>query len=113
MNVRRTSRQEGEPREAIRGGRGRARWIEVLGPGEMRGVRAMALHELESGATIGEHLHTDSEEVYLVLAGEGVGLQDGERFPVGPGDAWVCRAGHSHGLEVAAHAPLRLLALLT
>lgn len=111
--ITRSSERPFEWREAIRGGHGRARWEEVLAAGEMNGVRAMALLRLEPGASIGEHQHTDTEEVYLVLEGEGVGLLDGERFPVGPGDAWVCRSGHTHGLEVAPGAPLRLLAVLT
>ena len=108
-----TSTSPGEIREAIRGGHGRARWVEVLGPGEMTGVRATALLTLDPGASIGEHRHTDTEELYLVLDGTGIGVLDEERFPVGPGDAWVCRSGQSHGLEVEADAPLRLLALLT
>ena len=111
--LKRTSTQPGEIREAIRGGRGRARWVEVLGPGDMNGVRATALLTLEPGASIGEHQHPDTEELYLVLEGVGTGVLDGERFPVGPGDAWVCRSGQSHGLEVGVDAPLRLLALLT
>jgi quercetin dioxygenase-like cupin family protein len=111
--LKRTSTDPGEIREAIRGGHGRARWIEVLGPGEMAGVRATALLTLEPGASIGEHQHTDTQELYLVLEGTGIGVLDQERFTVGPGDAWVCRSGQSHGLEVGADAPLRLLALLT
>ncbi|MCU0292171.1 MAG: cupin domain-containing protein [Thermoanaerobaculaceae bacterium] len=111
--LKRTSTDPGELREAIRGGRGRAHWVEVLAPGEMTGVRATALLTLEPGASIGEHQHTDTQELYLVLEGTGIGVLDHERFAVGPGDAWVCRAGQSHGLEVAAGAPLRLLALLT
>lgn len=111
--IKRSCERSCEWREAIRGGHGRAHWEEVLAAGEMNGVRAMAMLRLEPGASIGEHQHTDTEEVYLILEGEGVGLLDGARFPVGPGDAWVCRAGHTHGLEVAAAAPVHLLALLT
>lgn len=113
MTLRRTSHQAGELREAIRGGRGRARWIEILGAGELNGVQTVAMLELEPGASIGEHQHANTEELYLVLEGVGVGVLDGERFPVGPGDAWVCRTGHTHGLEVGPDAPLRLLAVLT
>lgn len=111
--IKRSSERTTEWREAIRGGHGRAQWEEVLAAGDMSGVRAMALLRLEPGASIGEHQHADTAEVYLILEGQGVGLLDGERFPVGPGDAWVCSSGHTHGLEVAVNAPLRLLALLT
>ncbi|HNX50749.1 MAG TPA: cupin domain-containing protein [Thermoanaerobaculaceae bacterium] len=111
--LRRTASDPGEIHEAIRGGHGRALRVEVLAPGEMAGVRTAALLTLEPGTSIGEHQHTDSEELYLVLEGTGTGLLDSDRFPVGPGDAWVCRSGHSHGLEAGAGAPLRFLALLT
>lgn len=111
--IKHTANAAGEIREAIRGGVGRARWVEVLAPGEMAGIRAMALLTVEAGASIGEHLHTDTEEVYLVLDGAGTGWLDGETFAVGPGDAWVCRAGHTHGLAADPAAPLRFLAVLT
>jgi quercetin dioxygenase-like cupin family protein len=111
--IKHTATEPGEIREAIRGGTGRARWVEVLAPGEMAGIRAMALLTLDGGTSIGEHLHTDSEEVYLVLDGAGTGWLDGEPFAVGPGDAWVCRAGHTHGLAADTAAPLRFLAVLT
>lgn len=111
--LKRTASDPGEVHEAIRGGHGRARRVEVLAPGELVGVRTAALLTLEPGASIGTHRHTDSEELYLVLEGVGTGLLDSDRFPVGPGDAWVCGSGHSHGLEAGADGPLRFLALLT
>ncbi|HPW55305.1 MAG: cupin domain-containing protein [Thermoanaerobaculaceae bacterium] len=73
----------------------------------------MASLRLEPGASIGEHHHVDAAEVYLVLDGQGIGLLDGVRFPVGPGDTWGRSSGHAHGLDVGTHAPLRRLAVLT
>jgi quercetin dioxygenase-like cupin family protein len=113
MSVKNIFQTSGELRENIRGGIGSARWVEVLSPGELAGVKAMAVLTLDPGATIGEHTHTDTGELYLVLDGHGTGMLDGDRFPVGPGDAWICPPGHSHGLEVAPSARARLLALLT
>ncbi len=64
---------------------------------------------LEPGATIAEHLHEGDEELYLVLEGSGTALLDGERRAVGPGDAYLCLDGHTHGIENSADAPMRLL----
>ncbi len=100
-------------REAIRNGRGRALVSEVLAAGEMSGVAAFSHLTLEAGASIGEHRHEGTEELYVVLSGSGVGVLDGTRSPVGPGSFWVVRDGHTHGLECSPAGPLELLALLT
>jgi mannose-6-phosphate isomerase-like protein (cupin superfamily) len=100
-------------REGIRGGSGRARVQDYLSPGEMEGVITASRIILEPGATIGEHLHPDTEELYVVLEGKGTGLLDGESFPVEPGDAFLLKAGHTHGLRNDTGAPLTFFAVLT
>lgn len=100
-------------KESIRGGVGRARAVEYLAAGEMEGIAAASLLTLEPGTTIGDHLHDGTEELYLILSGEGTGSLDGERFPVRPGDLWVVRTGHRHGIENGPDRPLEFLAVLT
>ena len=111
--IKRTHELPSQARESIRGGQGRAVAVDILGADEMAGVAAMSVLTLEPGTWIGEHLHTETEEVYLVLDGQGTGSLDGESFAVGPGDAWVVRSGHTHGLRNSPDTPLRFLALLT
>lgn len=96
----------------IRGGKGSALRRDYLGPGEMAGVEFVSLLTLEPGASIGDHPHQKEEELYLVLEGEGLGRLDGESFPVGPGDAYLCKASHSHGLVNLGPKALRFLAVL-
>ena len=100
-------------REAIRNGTGRALFKEVLRADDMSGVTAMSHLSLEPGATIGEHRHEGSEELYLVMSGHGHGSLDGARAPIGPGSFWVVRDGHTHGLENTSDRPLEILAVLT
>jgi quercetin dioxygenase-like cupin family protein len=100
-------------REAIRGGSGRAWLQEMLLQDDMNGVAALSHLTLEPGATIAEHRHEGSEELYIVLSGHGVGMLDGARVTIGPGSYWVVRDGHTHGIENAPGTPLELLALLT
>lgn len=100
-------------KEAIRGGTGKALAVDYLAPDEMAGVLAASRIMLEPGASVGEHLHPETEELYLILEGKGMGFLDDESFEVGPGDAWVCKTGHTHGLANPGPAPLAFFAFLT
>jgi mannose-6-phosphate isomerase-like protein (cupin superfamily) len=100
-------------KQDIRGGTGPAQGAEYLRPGEMAGVRAAGRTVLAPGSSVGEHAHPDTEEIYLVLEGHGRGVLDGQSFPVGPGDLFLCKAGHSHGIINDSHAPLTYFGLLT
>lgn len=55
--------------------------------------------DMEPGASIGYHTHSDNEEVYFIMSGEGTYTEDGESITVKAGDIMLCRKGHSHGLE--------------
>ena len=72
-------------------------------------IRFMHDDRLEPGATIGEHVHADTEEIYFVAEGAGTLILDGERFPIGAGDVSVVRRHHAHGLMNAPDRPMRLL----
>ena len=100
-------------KEGIRGGAGKALAVDYLAPDEMAGVLMASRITLEPGASVGEHPHPETEELYLVLDGQGVGFLDGESFDVGAGDAWLCKAGHTHGLANSGPAPLAFFAVLT
>jgi len=101
-----------ERRENIRGGTGVGWARNYLGRDEMRGVAFVAEMTLEPGTEIGLHEHSRDEELYVVLEGRGTGLLDEERFAIGPGDAWLCRAGHRHGVVAQGESALRFLAVL-
>ena len=100
-------------KENIRGGTGKALSVDYLAPDEMEGILMASRIVLEPGASVGEHLHPKTEELYLVLEGRGTGYLDGEPFEVGPGDAWLCKAGHTHGLRNDPEKPLAFFAVLT
>jgi mannose-6-phosphate isomerase-like protein (cupin superfamily) len=102
-----------EAKANIRDGVGAACGVEFLKQGEMAGVLSLGRTTLEPGATIGVHAHPDTEDLYLILAGRGVGILDGERFPVAAGDLFLVRAGGSHGLINDSDGPLTFLGLLT
>ncbi len=102
-----------EPKHNIRGGTGAALGVDLLKSGEMEGVLSLGRITLEPGATIGEHEHPNTEDLYLILEGRGSGVLNGERFPVAAGDLFLIKAGGSHGLINDSEEPLTFLGLLT
>lgn len=73
------------------------------------GIRFVHDDVLEPGASIGEHEHTDDEELYLVVSGHGTMIMDGVPTPIGPGDASLVKRGHTHGLINGPDEPMRLI----
>ena len=111
--IRRSADRVEESKENIRGGKGVARGVDFLKAGEMDGVLSMGRTTLEPGSTIGEHSHPNTEDLYLILEGHGMGILNGEAFPVGPGDLFLVKAGGSHGLVNDSENPLTFLGVLT
>ena len=68
---------------------------------------------LPPGASIGEHKHTDNEDVYIIVSGKGVFTDStGKQTPVGAGDITIARPGQSHALKNIGKEPLVLLDLI-
>jgi len=111
--IRKSSDLVEEAKLNIRGGVGAARGVDLLRAGEMEGVLSLGRTTLEPGATIGEHAHPNTEDLYLILEGHGVGVLNGQHFPVGPGDLFLVKAGGSHGLINDSNGPLTFLGVLT
>ncbi len=102
-----------EPKLNIRGGIGAAKGADYLKTGDMAGVVSLSRTTLDPGSTIGEHPHPNTEDLYLILEGQGTGILDGVRVPLGPGDLFLVKAGGSHGLINDSDGPLTFLSLLT
>ena len=102
-----------DAKENIRGGHGPAQGADYLGKGEMDNVLSAGRTVLAPGSSVGEHTHPVTEELYLILEGTGQGVLDGRTFPVGPGDLYLCKAGHSHGLVNDGPTPLVFFGLMT
>jgi len=111
--IRRLSELVEEPKVNIRGGLGAGRGVDLVKSGEMAGIVSLGRITLDPGATIGEHAHPNTEDLYLILEGRGVGVLNGERFPIGPGDLFLVKAGGSHGLINDSEGPLAFIGLLT
>jgi quercetin dioxygenase-like cupin family protein len=64
---------------------------------------------LPPGSIIGYHQHLDSEEVYLILKGQGIMEVDSQKEEVFPGDVILTQKGSSHGLANHSNDALEIL----
>ena len=102
---------EGLEREPA-GGKGQMTFLTLFRPEDLEGKTGMfAAVTLEPGNTVGEHVHDTDSEVFYVMEGEAVMIEDGRRYPVSAGDIEYCPKGHSHGIENLSDRPMTFLAL--
>ena len=96
------------------GGQGRTHLVEMLDKKHADpGFQYVSDMYVEAGASVGEHLHSDDEEIYYILEGEGEILLDGMPQPVRPGDLIYTRQGHRHALRAGPSRPMRVLVVIT
>ena len=62
-----------------------------------RKLAFMHSDDMPAGVSIGEHEHTNNEEIYYLVSGRGVLTFDGVKYEMNPGDISLCGDGHSHG----------------
>ncbi len=84
-------------------------FIALQGSESDQGIRFMHDDIIEPGASIGEHLHDHSEEIYFVVEGHGTLILDGRHIPIGPGDVSLVKLGHTHGIINSEDSPMRLI----
>ena len=75
------------------------------------GARNQSLAEawLEPGQSTQRHYHARSEELYVLLEGEGGMEVDGDSSHVGPGEAVLIPPGARHQITASEGGPLRFL----
>ena len=86
-----------EPISGCHGGTGAVFCRSLLTGYPESGLAFMHHDEMAAGVSIGEHLHTDSAEIYYLFSGKGILTYDGVEYEMGPGDISLCGLGHSHG----------------
>ena len=85
--------------------------IRVLLDAELGGAANQSLAEawLEPGQETQRHYHARSEELYVLLDGEGELEVDGDRARVRPGDAILIPPGAWHQIHASSDGALRFL----
>ncbi|MCA2205415.1 cupin domain-containing protein [Streptomyces griseoincarnatus] len=84
----------------VHGAAGRTRWKCFAGRRQLHSpTEAVEWASVPPGGLSGEHRHTRTEEIYLVLRGRGEFLFNGRPHPVGPGTLALTAPGNVHGLR--------------
>ena len=80
---------------------------ELGGPRNVSVARAV----VEPGQSTHRHYHTDSDEVYYILSGEGVVTVGEKAEAVAAGDCLFIPAGQVHAARCESESPLSILCL--
>ncbi|MGW1199322.1 cupin domain-containing protein [Streptomyces sp. NPDC002536] len=84
------------------GGTGVARWKQLVNGMHLEGRwNCVEYVTLLPGASIGEHLHARTEEIYYIVTGRAVMHINGERLEVGEGDLITTPIGARHTIANA------------
>jgi mannose-6-phosphate isomerase-like protein (cupin superfamily) len=84
----------------VHGAAGRTRWKAFAGRRQLRSpVEAVEWASIPPGGVSGEHRHTRTEEMYLILSGTGELLLNGVAHPVRAGMLALTGIGNIHGLR--------------
>jgi len=111
--ITRNNEMAAENRVNMRGGNGTVkleRWFKPEDFGAK--IRLCTRMTLEPGASIGNHVHDGEDELYLVLAGKGRILENGDWAPIQSGDAILTGKGGSHSVENNGAEPLVIAAVI-
>ncbi len=111
--IRYSHEMEFERAENPAGGTGVMTYYNLFSPEETGGRTGMfSTITLEPGCVVGEHLHAEEEEIWLILEGDVILKEDGVEYAMGKGDAEFCQRGHRHGIENRTDKPVVFLALV-
>jgi mannose-6-phosphate isomerase-like protein (cupin superfamily) len=67
---------------------------------------------IKPGCSIGLHSHDQEEEIYYILKGQGVVVDNGIRQEVDEGDVVLTGGGASHSIENVSDEDLEVLAII-
>jgi len=81
----------------------------LLKAGDLQHLQQLAVATLEPGQQTTSHVHSDMAEVFVVQAGAGWFLSEGEQRRLEVGSWLHIPAGHSHAFRSEGPAPLVLL----
>ncbi|AEE14015.1 Cupin 2 conserved barrel domain protein [Thermodesulfobium narugense DSM 14796] len=95
------------------GGKGELESIALLSLEEFKGKGRMFAHNfLKPGSTIGLHTHKGDFEIYYILNGEGIFVDNDKEVQVSKGDVLITYDGESHSLKNTGDKDIEFLACI-
>ncbi len=112
--IRKVGSYDIELREQMKGGPGTVTMEHFFHQDEFGGehVRVCARMIVPPGAGVGLHPHNGEDEIYIVLRGTGIVVDDGVTQEIGPGDAVLTGNGTSHAVTCKGDQNLEILAVV-
>ena len=103
-----------ENREKMRDGKGTVRLTSLIsGPEELCNKgRLFSKITLDSGCSIGFHVHENDSELFYIEKGEAQYNDNGVIKTVTAGDVTICPAGEGHGIENVTGEPVEFIAVI-
>lgn len=96
----------------VHGAAGRTNWVCLARGDRLAGSwEAVEWARVPVDGVSGEHLHTRTEEIYLVLSGTAEVLLDGRPHRLGKGGMALTRIGSSHALRNVGDVPVEWLVI--
>ena len=97
----------------IRNGVGEILMVNKFGPDETDNrCKMVAELNLEPGQCTGLHAHTDDVELFYILEGEAVFIEDGEEDVLHPGDCTATSRGSKHQIINRSDKLAKVLAMV-
>lgn len=76
-------------------------------------VKEISWLKLEPGTTIGVHKHDKNEDVYVIVSGSGLFIDEaGKETPIKGGDVTIARKSEAHGIKNTGKETLVILNVL-
>lgn len=111
--IKRNSEMKVNIRENMRGGDGTVVITDILNAGEYKGKsRLLGVITLESGCSIGAHIHENEEEVFYIIEGTATYNDNGKEETLYAGDSCVCLGGETHSIANKTDKTLKLFAVI-
>lgn len=111
--IRKKEAMKEETRESMRGGSGVTHLHHLFSPEELgANSRLCARVALPPGASIGSHDHTGEREIYYILQGIALFIENGTEHRLHAGDATITGGGGVHSITNAGDVTLEFMAFI-
>jgi mannose-6-phosphate isomerase-like protein (cupin superfamily) len=111
--IKKASQMDTEVRENMRGGKGAISITHLLHQVQMTGkCRLLGKMVIKPDCSIGLHSHDQEEEIYYILKGQGVVVDNDIRQEVSEGDVVLTGGGASHSIENVSDEDLEVLSII-
>ncbi|SIT73996.1 cupin domain-containing protein [Edaphobacillus lindanitolerans] len=96
------------------GGEGSIDLSRIVVPEDrLEGIKLFARVTVHPRSTIAYHIHREESEVYYLLEGKGIFIDNGgKRIPVTAGDFCMIQKGQGHGIENPHDEKIEMLAIV-